>query len=263
LDSVRERQMSTPAGKAFDTIDDSSTTGTESESSIGRLDEQVGLAPAEQPLETPNGEKPLECGEHPRAAPEVDETAVKVAPSESLVPSLTAPALQHGGDPERNADDDIERLEASLRWLKRQSGELRDVDPDALVTGQPSRNIEGSAEPNAERCAELNVGAARALGPQTLVAPALMRARRAKGENPLASRRASLLILCVVLLALPIAYFVLGRSSPLLKQAPEAKLAALELQSVAPPTAPQRETELAAKDSRATVLPPAPQKDMQ
>jgi hypothetical protein len=320
--------MSIPAGKAFDTIDNSNATRTESESSIGRpepdndparlpyaperarrihvaaqaeegdaasdgtpgfllgderlrtglgepepaapaedrllrLDEQVGLAPAEPPLETPNGEKPSECGEHPRAAPEVDETAVKVAPSESLAPSLTAPPLQHGDDPERNADDDIERLEASLRWLKRQNGELRKVDPDALVTGQPSRKIEGSAEPNAGRSAELNVGAARAFGPETLVAPALMRALRGKGKNPLASRRAPLLILFVVLLAVPIAYFVLGRSSPPLKQAPEAKLAALEPQSVAPAAAPQREPELAAAESRATVLPPAPQNDTQ
>ena len=236
---------------------------TPAEDRLLRLDEQVGLAPAELPLETQNGEKPSESGQGPNAAPEVDEALVKVAPSESLAPSLTAPPLQNGGDPERNADNDIERLEASLRWLKRQNGELRKVDPDALVTGQPSRKIEGSAEPNAGRSAELNVGAARALDPETLAAPALMRALRGKGENPLASRRAPLLILFVALLAVPIAYFVLGRSSPPLKQAPEAKLAALEPQSVAPATAPQREPELAAAESRATVLPPAPQNDMQ
>ena len=90
-----------------------------------------------------------------------------------------------------------------------------------------------------------------------------MRALRGKDENPLASRRTPLLILFVVLLAVPIAYFVFGRPSPPLKQAPEAKLAALEPQSVAPAAAPQREPELAAAESRATVLPPAPQNDMQ
>jgi TPR repeat protein len=88
-----------------------------------------------------------------------------------------------------------------------------------------------------------------------------MRARRAKGENPLASRRGPLLILLVALLAVPIAYFVLGRGSPPLKQAPEANLAALESQSVARAAAPQREPELAAAESR--VLPPAPHKDGQ
>src|SRR5262249_56450987 len=62
-----------------------------------------------------------------------NETAAPAAADRSQAPSPSEPAAGWTERSEGSGAADIERLEASLRWLKNQSAELRRSNPDPLV----------------------------------------------------------------------------------------------------------------------------------
>jgi hypothetical protein len=155
---------------------------------------------------------------------------------------------------EGNTTADIERLEASLRWLKQQSGELGGSHADPPLAGKPARILAGHGELD-----NLDIGATRSLEPESLVPPALMRAQRGNLESALASRRVPLLILIAGLIAAPIAYFAAEKSSSAPENSREAKLAAVESQIVAlpPKTRPESEPQDGTAEPTPIALPAA------
>jgi hypothetical protein len=145
---------------------------------------------------------------------------------------------------------DIERLEASLRRLRQQSGELRGSHTNAFLPECPDRIIAGNAE--------LSVGAARSLEPKNLVPRALMGAQRGNMESALASRSVPLLMLIAGLVAASIAYFAPEKSSSAPEKIREAKFVAVEPQVIAAPaiTKPESEPEDGTVAPEPMALPP-------
>jgi hypothetical protein len=184
------------------------------------------LTPAER-LDGPESSHKLPESGDGAHAPATGDEAGAAAVSQVASTALPAQAAERF---EGNTAADIERLEASLRWLKQQSGELRGSHADALLAARPARILAGDGELD-----RLDIGTTRCLEPENLVPPALMRAQRGNMENALASRRVPLLILIAGLVAAPIAYFTAEQSSSAPENIREAKLVAVEPQIVVPP----------------------------
>jgi hypothetical protein len=242
--------MNSPSGKPFDTLDNSpQRTQTKNENAIERREQ------SEDPAKSPYGstlkrrirtsprkqEVDVSKPELPRAAEAADSQAA----------SPPQPAARATESAEGGLAADIERLEASLRWLKQQSGDLRGSHTNVLLPEWPNREIAGNSE--------LNIGLARSLEPENLIPPALMRAQRGNVESALASRRVPLLILIAGLVAAPIVYFTVEKSSSAPEKVREARLVAVERQGVAPPPVakPESEPQEATLEQQSIPLPPA------
>jgi hypothetical protein len=210
--------------------------------------EPAELTPAERDEPVSSQKLPeSEAGAH--AASRGDETSADSAAGEVASPHW--PAVRAAESSEGTAAD-IERLEASLRWLKQQSGDLRGSHADAPLPGRLSRILAGDAELD-----KIEIGAARSLEPENLVPPALMRAQRGNMESALASRRVPLLILIAGLVAAPIAYFTAEKSSSAPENIREARLVAVEPEIVTPPRVakPESEPQDGTLDSQPIALP--------
>src|SRR5215471_3607030 len=173
--------MNSRSGKPFETLDNSPHgTQTENENAI----------------------EPRRQEDNPAQSP----YAPKLKRRDSQSASPPQPAARGTESAEGSPAADVERLEASLRWLKQQSGELCGAYTNVPLPEWPDRKIGVNSE--------LNIRTARSLEPEILIAPALLRAQGGNMESALASRRVPLLILIAgLLVAAPIAYFTADKSS--------------------------------------------------
>ena len=167
-----------------------------SEGHLLRLDDQSKASPGEGRGEPDRGDRAPDSGDDQPVAPN-NETAATAAADRLQAPSPSEAVAGLTERSEGSGAADIERLEASLRWLKTQSAELRRSSPDPLVLPRAAWRV-------AENAGE-DVGVRRrSLEPEKLVAPAFLRAQHRK--------RAPLLTVVAILIAAPIVYFGVGRS---------------------------------------------------
>jgi hypothetical protein len=215
----------------------------EAEDGLRRLDNQSEPEAEGVPE---SSEKPSESGEGARQGGET--AAEAVADDSQALPPARPPAL-NTEQSEASQTDDIQRLEASLRWLKVQNAELA-----RSHAAQPIARPARPANPKPE--------IPRSLEPETLMPPALVRAQQAKAEGRFVARRAPLLFLVAGIVAASAAYFVAGNPSTAPETGREAKLLAIEpqdAQSAAATSAARAQFELqsAAAEPQAVGLAPA------
>jgi len=149
-------------------------------------------------------------------------------------PSPSSHSLQTGAErPTPSAatsqePDDLERLEASLRWLKNQDVDTRDQSPRKALrlTAEP-RSLGLHAQRHGGAIAEAGIREPKPLEPESLLAPALRRAHRD-------SNRSSRWLLVTCLGAAP--------------------LAILAVTMLTPTSEPQRDVALASADAQPAVL---------
>lgn len=175
--------------------------------SAGRSPETSPYAPA-QPADEFAFEEGAEVFETPAA-----ERAASLQPG--------APRVDHADDPaiaqDRYSDRDLERLEASLRWLQRQEADVR------LPRGPGLPPVQGlsSPEPRGRRYDEMagrGVRSARSLEPERMAPPP-------EGVG----RRRALGMTAFVLTAIGVGiggYFLASSSRPSVPVAPQPRLAA-------------------------------------
>ena len=195
---------------------------------------------------------PFDGGQEPPFAREAASEDSHTSTQATQASAETHPPSQGAERPKDKPSGagDIERLEASLRWLNHQSAELRRPYADQLTPPAARQSAASTGEGAAVK---------RSLEPETLVAPALMRAQRRKMDGPLATIRGPLLILVAGLIAAPAVYFIAGRSAPAPDVPREApKLAAAEPQATAPPLLPALQKDGRSNEHRADDVATAP-----
>jgi hypothetical protein len=158
---------------------------------------------------------------------DLDRTEKPSAPRTVGAQAPTEHRGERGEDPERK-EGDIERLEASLRWLKNQSAELHPPQADQPIRAPERRPMESAR-------GAVKAPTPRSLEPQNLVGPALMRAQRGKSRGTLATLRGPLMILVAGLVAAPVAYYFAGSSTTAPEGPRTPRLAAVDSQAVVPP----------------------------
>jgi hypothetical protein len=220
-----------------------------SEDHLLRLDDQSKVNPGEGRGEPDWGERAPDSGDDQSVAPN-NEIAATAAADRSQAPSTSEPVAGLTERSEGSGAADIERLEASLRWLKNQSAELRRSSPDPLVL---PRVLPRAAWQLADSASDGIGVRPRSVEPEKLVPPALLRAQDRK--------RAPLLTVVAILIAAPIAYFGVGKSD-LWHEKPQQITLASAPQPIAfrPAGAPQGEPKPTAVEPPPIIeLPVAPQ----
>jgi hypothetical protein len=191
----------------------------------------AAAAAARHPVDLDDLDHPLELGRRPRPAPERGERAEPP----QLPPAAAARPAVDPGDSTVGSENDIERLEASLRWLKHQGADLRQQRASKPLTPPEPRPAEAERRLPSSRMMGTAMREPKPLEPESLLAPALRRAQNGKPRN-------MRWIVIASLVAAPIALFAvveLTTSEPVREPKLEHKLASVEPPTVVPVALPE------------------------